>query len=483
MARAALPFNEGQVSGIEELTGAHPFSRNMLVDGGGAIYTRPGILAWDEWADPACNDTGAGPIVGAWVWKFPAGEYLVYVTETTDGTRKLWAMLGPNNRIALSDATAATQLDGTLRPTAATTNTRIVIAGGGAPQKWEGAGLSARLGGSPPSASHVVANSRRLVVSAPIPPGEITFSETGDTGHEVWNTGDSDSAEAEARPDLIVALHENSNEVFAFGTETTQLFIPDPVSAYIAGRASNFGLGAPYSVVRVGEVFMVLASDEGRMLAMTDGRSLNPISEPYMARVLDGFGTVSDCWGFRAKIGAWDLAVWVFPTEGRTLVYDTANKQWSEWRSTVDGEDANWIGTCHVSWTSRNLHLVGLPDGTMGVLDLDTFQDNGAELQGLVRTGHVDRGSKNQKSCDRLSLTMRRGESSDNPSVTVRWREGLGAFSQPVRYSLGSTGDTVATVQQWTLGMYVDRQWQLEFSANARLVLAGAEETFTEVEA
>src|SRR4029079_13240261 len=106
-----------------------------------ALFTRPGIVEWDEWADATCNDAGAGEVIGPAVWPSPSGDRLVYVTQSDAGVRKLWAMLGPNSRIALSDATAATQLDGTLRPTFAIGKTRIVIAGGGAPPEWGGTGL------------------------------------------------------------------------------------------------------------------------------------------------------------------------------------------------------------------------------------------------------------------------------------------------------------------------------------------------------
>ena len=477
MGSVNLPFNAGQASGIEELTGSPPMAINVLTDAGGALYTRPGLVEWDEWSCPDCEDADAGPIIGGKVWPSPSGEILVYVTEDTDGVRKLWAMLGPNNRIALSDSTAATQLDGTLRPTFAATKTRIVIAGGGAPQKWEGTGLSSRLGGSPPNLSHVVANATRLAGSAPTVGGFEFWSNPGETGHEIWDTG-LDFAEAEARPDIIVATHENSNEVFAFGAETLQVFVPDPDTGYAPSRASNFGCAAPYSVVRAGESFLLLASDEaGRAFAMTDGRGLNPLSEPDMTKTLDRFREVSDCWGFRVRIDAWDLAVWAFPTEGRTLVYESVTKQWSEWRSRENGGWVPWVGTCHIGWQTRNLDLIGLPDGTLALLDPDTFQDDGEELVGLVRTGFIDRGNKDTKTCQRIALTLRLNGTS---SLRVRWRDKLGAFCQPLTFSLGLNGDVSPTVEKWTLGQYKSRQWEMEFSANSRLVLAAAEETYLE---
>lgn len=472
---ANLPFAAGLASGVDELTGAAPFSTNVLADPGNALTTRPGIVEWSEWACPSLDDSGAGEIIGGVVWPSVNGEVLVYVTED----RRLWAMLGPNQRIALSDlADATTLLDGADRPTFATTKTRVIVAGGGAPQKWEGTGLSARLGGSPPILSHVVANATRLVGSNPTIAGTLYWSDPGETNHETW----IDSAEAEARPDPIVATHENSNEVFCFGSETLQLFVPDPTDAYVPGRASNFGCAAPYSVIRAAETFLLLATDEGgRMFAATTGRDLTPISDPDIGKTLDRLGTVSDCWGFRAHIDSWDLAIWKFPTEGRTFVYNAATKQWGEWRSTVDGEDVNWTGTCGLNWKSRNLTLVGRTDGTMGLLDPDAFADDGENLRGLVRTGFIDRGSKNTKACQRLALTMRGSDVAS--SVTVSWRDDLGDFGQPLVFPLGPNGVVGSTVVEWTLGAYVDRQWQFEFSGGSRLVLASADETFVEASA
>lgn len=471
-----LSFADGQASGIEELTGATPMSINMLVDAAGALFTRPGLSVWADWGCPAlaATEIGAGAVIGSGLWPSPSGDRLVYVTAD----RRLWAMLGPNNRIVLSDATAATRLDGTLRPTFAFTKTRVVIAGGGVPQKWEGFGLSARLGGSPPVMSHVVANASRLVGSAPTVGGFEFWSKTGDTpGHETWDTG-FDFAEAEARPDIIIATHENSNEVFAFGSETLQLFIPDGSSVYAPGRPSNFGCKAAYSVISLGDDgFALLADDQGPVFGQTDGRSLTSLSRPTMTKTLKRFGTLSDCWGFRVQIEGWDLAVWTFPTEGRTLVFDAGMKQWSEWRGYDGTQWTPWAGQSHVYWPAYELHLIGMADGTMMKLDPDAFQDGDDVLRGLVRTGYQNGDDRSVKTCERLALTMQRGNAEDAESeVLVSWRDDRGAFCEPLRFGLGQSGDTTTTVMEWALGQYRERQWQMEFSANSRLVLAAVEE-------
>src|SRR6185369_13497278 len=356
------------------------------------------------------------------------------------------------------------------------------IAGGGAPQKWEGSGLSARLGGSPPDATHVVANARRLLLSNPTIAGLFYWSPPGETEHETWNSGDSGSSEAESRPDVIQSLAENSNEVFAFGATTTEIYGPDQSLVYARGRASNFGTEAPYAIVRVDEAFFML--DDQRRIILTDGRSTQPLSEPAMARTLDRFESVTDAWGFRAKLDGWDLAVLSFPTEGRTIAFDSTTKNWSEWRSRQGDEDAPWLGTCHVRWPSKNIDLIGTRDGRFLLLDAEAFEDDGQPLVGVVRTGFGDRGKKSKKVCEKLALTMRRGESDvtdtdDEPAVFVQYRNGLGSFSAPLRYGLGVNGDSEVTVQKWTLGVYRTRQWMLTVTAATRTVISSAEETFS----
>jgi hypothetical protein len=118
------------------------------------------------------------------------------------------------------------------------------------------------------------------------------------------------------------------------------------------------------------------------------------------------------------------------------------------------------------------------------VMNNESFQDVGVDLVGLVRTGFQDRGNKNLKTCERLTLTMRRGAGGSDPdaepAITIRWRNGLGAFTQPLRYGLGLNGDTTVTKHKWALGQYTDRQWELEFSGNTKLTLSAAEESITQ---
>jgi hypothetical protein len=472
MPAASIPFNEGQASGVDELVGATAAVLNVIHDPGDAIRTRPGLSTWNLFPTVIPN---ASPVIGAWVF----GDYLVYCTED----RKLWALIATGLVVALSDATAVTQLAGTLRPQAVTTATRIVIIGGGVPQKWEGAGLSARLLGSPPAGVGIAAMTQRLIIATAA--GILFWSQPGELGggHEDWR-GDMESAEAETKPDGLLALGTTTGELLAFGSETTQVFVPDPDGVFVPGPTAEVGTLSGPSVIKQEAQYVFL--DDRRRIVSTDGRSINDISGPGMAKTLWRFSTVDDCWGFRARFDGADLLAFVFPTEGRALVYNAIVQKWAEWRSIdPEGQWQPWIGRCHCYWPDRALHLIGLDDGTIAVLDPDAFTEDGQMLKAVLRTGFVDRDSGNRKVCERVQLTLRRGATSATtaPVAELRWRDNLGAFGQPLRFSLGLPGDYESQVQKWTLGVYGTRQWELTVSDPVEFVLCGAEETFTPLEA
>lgn len=470
MPAETIPFHEGQASGIDELGGATPAVINVTHDAA-TLRTRPGLSVWDMFPSVVPN---ASPVVGAWAY----GSYLVYVTED----RKLWALIAAGLVVPLSDSTLATKLDGTLRPQAVVTATRIVIIGGGVPQKWEGVGLSARLGGTPPAGVGITALTQRLVIATA--EGLLYWSQPGELGggHEDWR-GDMESAEAEAKPDGLLSLASSTGEFLAVGSETAQIFFPDPQAVFVPGTTVEVGTCAASSLIKWDAQYVFL--DDRRRVVSTDGRSIKDLSGPGMAKTFWRFATVADCWAFRARFDGVDLLGFVFPAEGRACVYNATVEKWAEWRSIdPEGRWQPWIGRCHCYWPGRALHLVGLADGSIAVLDPDAFTEHGQMLKAMMRTGFGDRSTGNKKVCERVQLTMRRPSAAPvAPVAELRWRDDLGAFGQPLRFSMGAPGDYESQVQKWTLGVYGVRQWELMVSAPTEFVLTNAEEIFTPLEA
>lgn len=462
---AEIVFCDGQ-SSLEELSGASPIQWNLLKDAGGAVRQRPGLRAWADFASTIPN---ASPVLQMFAWR----QYLIYVCED----RTIWAWYGAGDVRALSNTTAATKLDGSLRPVFAYDSQRVVIVGGGVPQKWEGIGLSARLGGSPPVSTHIAYAAQRLVVSKYDDTGVIQWTPPGVGNHETWTVlgvGAGGFSEAETSPDATQAMAVTTNEVFVFGTATTQVFVPDPNSDFFAGSTVGVGCGARYSIVETDSSFVWL--DDRQRIVMSAGRDLQVLSSPDMAKALSAFGTVDDCWSFRARIGSFDILGFTFPTEGRTVVYDRASKTFSEWKGWTGSEWSAWAGQSYYYWPEHNIHLVGLADGRIVEMTFDVQTDMGLNIKAIARTGF--RGGPVRRLCQRVQLTMKRGATvpGDTPgTVELRYRDDLGTFQRAVAYSLGAA-DYTPTIEAWSLGMYRDRQYELAFENNAEFVLTRAME-------
>lgn len=472
MAENPIPFAAGEAAGLEEAAGASPALINLLVAADGHMRLRPGIKTWADYETGVVTDS---PVIGLTVWK----DYLIFVTAD----RRLWAWLGVGDVVALSDTTAATQLDGTEPPRFASDRNRVVVAGGGLVQKWEGTGLSARLGGSPPNATHIVAIAQRFVVAVNDNTGIIQWTPPGVGNHETWDA--LSFMEAESKSDRLVALHSTSNELFAFGTETVQVLTPDPITVFAAAQTVDVGCATAGSIVQVDGAFAWL--DHTRRVAMSNGRDLNYLSTPAMDRVFKAIATIDDCWAARVLMGSHDLLLFVFPTDGRTFCYDRNSQKWCEWRSYAAGEWDAWIAGSYLYWPDKNLHLVGLGGGIIGQLDTATYQESSGTIRAVARTGFIDHGTLARKHSIRLQLRLKRGADTNDattpPIVEVRYRDiPGGAWSRVRRISLGAPGDTKAVQQTFALGVYEQRQWELSYTDNAELVVTAANEKFTVLE-
>lgn len=470
MTTAAISFSNNQSSGDEQLAGAPPLAINVLVDGSGSVRRRPGISAWS--GQTAIAETSQVDGIGAF-----KGD--VYYVNAARRIRKI-AIASATDTAVSTTADINTYLAGAGRPVFTETKYRLVIAGGSVPQKVDtGAALSARLGGSPPPSTQMLMLASRLFSndktnSATI--GQIRFSTVGSTGEELWDP--LNFGEAEARPDDIVAMRDNANEMFAFGETTLQVFSPDPVSIAVPGRTRNLGCSAAHGVVRLDDNFLWL--DNQRRFVISDGRSYTEIGGP-ISRTLDSITTVSDCYGFRFNLDQFDAVVWVFPTDGRAFAWQR-DGGWSQWHGWTENQGYTALPVkSHFFEETTNTHLVGLSTGQIGQFDTGASTDvGGGTIKAEVTTGFLNRGTDAFKSCETLRLTLKRGQTTGTaPVVRISWRDDLGAFCSPISISLGTAGDYAVTKELRSLGTYRRRQWKFEMTDAAELVLAGVEEVYS----
>lgn len=467
----AIDFGSSQRSGLSELAGAGRISMNVYTDTLGTVRRRPGIRAL---AGTTSGVVDAGGITGLF--------------STEDG--KILAVGSSTKRWLYEVGTSGTRrsnvpLPGTGRPTFAQTEMLVVVAGGSDMLRYvRSDGSTALLGGDPPKSTHVVASNLRLLANdAVLDRTKVRFSDISQgtlsfSGHEDWtatNPVTAGSFTAEAKPDPVVAIGENTNEIFVWGTNSLQMFGPDPTFGFAPTGTREFGCGAPYSVVKADQQFFWL--DQFRRFVMSDGRSINVISDD-IAPTLEGLSRVDDCFSYRVFLDNVDAMVWTFPTDGVTFAFQKGSG-WAQW----SGFSGNWTRFKANALCYRNsdgANIVGTTDGFVGELDENTPTDLGDVINAYTVTGYLDRGTDQRKMCRCVRLSLKRGTvtGTTGPQAWLAWRDRPGAWEGRVPVDLGRSGDTEIVVEVRSLGVYRRRQWMFEFSGTEELVLVRASEDF-----
>lgn len=479
MPEAPIKFVNNQASGQDELGGSSPISMNIVVDSSGVIYRRPGLTASPLATSAVVDSSGI------------AGIY-----KTLDS--KIWAVgsLGPERNIyrvtaggssAVSGTVGADGLRGTARPTFAETEMLLVMTGGDLPEKVVlSTEQSSRLGGTVPLRStHVIANASRLLLNDTYADrtkerfSDTAIGTTDFSGHEVWSLGGIGTSgyfTAEGKPDPIVAVVEDTNEVLLFGQSTLQSFQPDPQVTYMPVSTREIGCSAPYSVVKVDQEFFWI--DHIRRIVSGTTRGYQSMSDPIQ-RTLDAMSVSSDGWGAYFPVGFLDVLAYTFPADGRTFVFQKG-AGWGQWSGNSNGNWAPLGVTCAYVPTDGTDVLVGTSDGKIGTFSLDASTDFGTPILASVTTGYENHGTEAQKHCEHVYITLRRGETSETtePLAYLRFRDQPGAWSDRIPISLGVSGDTETVVPLHSLGVYRRRQWQFEYSGEESLALVSAVETY-----
>lgn len=479
MAQERIPFNNVQESGQDELGGASPIAMNVVTDNKGTVRRRPGIGAYDG---------ALSTVVDA------AGIAGVYMTE--GGT--LYAVSAPNpagNIYVITSTTAynissapGAYLGGSGKPVFAETEALLCVAAGADIRKIVLATNAASLlGGAPPQASHVIANSSRILANdMTVDRTKVRYSSTsiGTTdysGHETWTPATGNTAgffTAEARPDPVVAIAENTNEVFVFGSDTLQVYDPDATLVFAPGATREVGCGAPYSIVKVDQEFFWL--DHRRRFVHSDGRSFEVLSDAIKDDLEHyNMATASDCYGYRVLMGHVDAVVFSFPSDGRAFVTEQG-AGWGQWAGWDDASN-QWlpfmVTASHIV-NGSNANVVGTSDGRIGELNPRYSTDFGQRINAFVETGFLDRGTDARKQCVSVRIALRRGQSQTEASGLLAWRDNLGAWESPIPISLGASGETDIVVELRSLGIYRRRQWRFQFSGDADLALVSATEEY-----
>jgi len=523
-----IPFAPLLETSGEEITGSSPEAFNVIVDGRGAIRKRPGIGAYTGVA-PATAIDAAG-VLGLWVTEqrvahtngtatvsgeHPGVLYAVGATVNASGSghnrgRNVYRVAGgtatlvgtgatDEDRLSTPAAIATTRFP---RPVFAETEALLVIAGGAEigkidirPELFSAPNFTnpnpdyhemSFLGGCPPLASHVLTNSSRILANdtqldqTKVRYSDITQGIVDFSAHESWDPspGAAGFFTAEARSDSLLAIAENTNDIFAFGRKSLQLFSPDASVTFAPSITRQTGCLAPYSPVQLDDQYAWV--DHLTRVVVSDGRQWEDVGGPIQG-TLDELTNPADAYGYRFSESFCEALVFRFEADEKTLVWQKG-VGWGEWA--VYDAATDTFGQLpvlsHLIRPDGGLNVVGMEDGTIRLLSLQNTTDLGSAIVAHVTTGFLDRGTDQQKVSTAVRLVLKRTAALSNGVVCyLEYRDDLSDEWTSVAIELGvEDADMTPVIMLRSLGVYRRRQWRFRFPDSAALVLVRASETF-----
>jgi len=526
-----IPFGPTLETSTEEIGGGSPEAVNVIVDKRGALRKRPGIAAYTGVAPATTVD--ANGVLGLYLTEdrvahtsgtptvsgvHPGVLYAVGATVNASGGghnagRNVYRIVGGvatlvgtgvanEDRLATPAAIATTRFP---RPAFAETEALLVIAGGAEigkidirPELFSAPNFTTNadyhemsfLGGCPPLASHVIPNSSRILANdTQLDQTKVRYSDLSQgivdfLGHETWapSPGAAGFFTAEARADSLVAIAENTNDLFLFGATSLQLFAPDTASTFAPSITKEIGCLAAYSVTKVDEKFAWV--DHMTRIVLSDGREWQDVGAPIQA-TLDDLNTPSDAYGYRFSDSFAECLVFRFEADSETLALQPGIgwARWAAYDATTQAFTRLPVLSHHLR-QDGGLNVVGMDDGTIRTMSITHETDLGLPIVAYTSTGFLDRGSDNRKHCQAVHLVFKR-TTTDSTGVVcwLDYRDDLGSDWTSVAVELGvDDGDLNPVVTLRSLGVYRRRQWRFRFPDVHPLYLARATEHFVTLE-
>ena len=298
-----------------------------------------------------------------------------------------------------------------------------------------------------------------------------------------WSALDVFSAESD--PDIITAIHTNSNRVYIGGSETIEEFTFNGSVYQRTGFFIDKGVSAPFAMESTNNSFMWIGAgtNESPAIWMLSGNQAQKASTSAIDKILQGFSAADIASAFSysfAQNGAYFIG-FSFPT--LTLEFNTVTGKWNERKSQILNskgftETIRWRANS-VAFASGYLLCGDSQDGRIGDISPFVYTEYGeAIIRSCVIQPLTNQG--NSISISELEPTFKSGVgtlSTLNPAVRMSTSTtGQGFSNETTRY-LGAVGNYSARTIWTRLGRF-PREALIRFSMSD-----GVESEFIKLEA
>ena len=194
---------------------------------------------------------------------------------------------------------------------------------------------------------------------------------------------------AEGSPDNILAIAKTAQEIWLFGSLTTEMWYNTGTGfARIGNAFIEIGTGAAHSVATTNAHMFWLGSNVSGTNAVFHALGFNPnrVSTPCIEYQISQMPRVDDAIGMCYQQEGHTFYILTFPIGNQTWVYDLEVNAWHQ--RTWYNEDTERVhrhrASCHVLHAGKN-YVGDRETGKIYQLDPDTYTDNGGKIQ-RVRT-------------------------------------------------------------------------------------------------
>ena len=291
---------------------------------------------------------------------------------------------------------------------------------------------------------------------------------------------------AEADPDQIRGLGRISNQLYVFGSETTQIFrnigrAPSPF-APIAGAVLDVGAVSPQSIVRYasGLAFVGGGTNQEPSVWLISGTQKQRLSTKAIDNELSKVVNPETIYSWVYSEGGADFLG--ISTTDTCFVYDIINGRWHERRSYVNGKESAYRVSHMV--TAYDRVLVGdTVSGNIGFISENSYTEYGNLVRRVVTSRPFDNLGNYSRVisieaviesgvglANDIKLTTDSGVQSiggSDPQITLYWSDDGGRkFVGGISKSMGKTGEFDKRPIWYRLGSF-SRQRVLKFEVSS----------------
>jgi hypothetical protein len=218
-------------------------------------------------------------------------------------------------------------------------------------------------------------------------------------------------ASTEGSPDGLVAVIANFREVWAFGTNSIEVWSDTGALDFplerIPGAFNELGCAAPYSIAKMDNGLFWLGRDRrGQgIVYRANGYAGQRISTHAIEWQIQQYDDISDAIAYTYQQEGHSFYVLIFPTANTTWVYDVATQAWHERAGFANGEFTRHRSNCQMSF--NNQIVVGdFQNGNIYAFDLEDYSDNGQIQKWLRSWRALPTGQNNLKRTAQHSLQL-----------------------------------------------------------------------------